>query len=338
MTSIVIPAHNEAPVIGRLLDALLSGPADGPAPDVVVVCNGCTDDTAKAAARPGVRVVEVPLPSKHDALRTGDAHARGFPRLYVDADVVIGAADVRALAETVAGGGPVLAAAPARDLPMTGCAWPVRAYYRVWQRLPAVREGLFGRGVIAVSREGHARLAALPPLMADDLAASLAFAPGERRVVEQARVTVRPPRTWADLIRRRVRADTSSAQLEARQAEEARRARAGAPAPAAGGAAGAGTAAALGSPAGNGGGPDAGAGAPGPAPAPSAPAAGAPGPPPSARTRPADLRRLLYAEPWLLPHVAVFLTVAAVARRTSRKAIRDGDFDTWLRDESSRRD
>lgn len=313
VTSIVIPAHNEAPVIGRLLDALLDGPLGGPAPDVVVVCNGCTDDTAKVASRPGVRVVEVPLPSKHAALRTGDGYARGFPRLYVDADVVIGAAGVRALAEAVADGGPVLAAAPGRDLPMTGCAWPVRAYYRVWQRLPAVREGLFGRGVIAVSREGHARIAALPPLMADDLAASLAFAPGERRVVERARVTVRPPRTWADLIRRRVRADTSSAQLEARD---------GVPA-AAGGAAGTGV------PAGDGVRSGDGVGARG--------AAGAPAPP-SARTRPADLRRLLYAEPWLLPHVAVFLTAAVVARRTSRKAVRNGDFETWPRDESSRRD
>jgi hypothetical protein len=59
--------------------------------------------------------------------------------------------------------------------------------------------------------------------------------------------------------------------------------------------------------------------------------------PPSARTRPADLRRLLLAEPWLLPHMAVFLTAAVVARRASRKAIRDGDFGTWLRDDSSRR-
>lgn len=293
MTSIVIPAHNEARVIGRLLDALLAEPgADPGVADIVVVCNGCTDDTARIAARrPGVRVVEVPLPSKHEALRTGDEHAKGFPRLYVDADVVIGAADVRALAGAVGDGSAVLAAAPARDLPMAGCAWSVRAYYRVWQRLPAVREGLFGRGVIAVSREGHARIAALPPLMADDLAASLAFAPGERRVLETARVTVHPPRTWGDLMKRRVRADTSSAQLEHHQAAAAERTAASGQVPAE---------------------------------------------PPSARTSTADLRTLLRGEPWLLPHVAVFVTAALVARRASRKAIRRQDFGTWLRDESSR--
>lgn len=86
VTSIVIPAHNEGRVIGRLLDALLADadgnngtPADGP--DIVVVCNGCTDDTARVAGArgPRVRVVEIPTPSKHTALRVGDEHARGFP-------------------------------------------------------------------------------------------------------------------------------------------------------------------------------------------------------------------------------------------------------------------
>lgn len=216
MTSIVIPAHNEERVIGRLLDSLLSRPCpDGT--DIVVVCNGCTDNTARIAAgyAPHVRVVEIPVPSKHTALRAGDDHARGFPRLYVDADVVISGADVRELTAPLDDGSSgVLATAPERRIPLAACAWRVRAYYRVWQRLPAVREGLFGRGVIAVSRAGHERIAALPPLMADDLAASLAFTRGERRVVDTARVVIQPPRRWRDLIRRRIRAAVSTAQVE----------------------------------------------------------------------------------------------------------------------------
>jgi hypothetical protein len=250
-----------------------------------------------------VRVVEIPTPSKYQALRTGDAHATGFPRVYVDADVVISAADVAVLAGAVSGTAGVLAAAPGRDLPLAGCAWPVRAYYRIWQRLPAVREGLFGRGVIALSEEGHARIAGLPPLMADDLAASLAFGPAERRVVERARVTVLPPRTWSDLVRRRIRAGTSTAQLEHHQAATAT-------------ASASATATATGPGEGTGGRPPA---------------------PPSARTSAADLRGVVRREPWLLPHLAVFLGVALVARRRTRRAVRQRDFGTWLRDESSRR-
>ncbi|ROP47585.1 glycosyl transferase family 2 [Streptomyces sp. PanSC9] len=218
----MIPAHNEARVIGRLLDALLTDPSDD-ATDIVVVCNGCTDDTARIAAErgPRVRVIEIPVPSKHAALRAGDEHAQGFPRVYVDADVVLTASDVRALTgplrDDTSG---VLATAPDRRVPLAGCAWRVRAYYQVWQRLPAVREGLFGRGVIAVSKAGHDRIAALPPLMADDLAASLAFTSGERLVVREAGVVVHPPRTWPDLIRRRVRAAVSTAQVERHQSPE----------------------------------------------------------------------------------------------------------------------
>ncbi|WP_405727109.1 glycosyltransferase [Streptomyces sp. NBC_00028] len=280
MTSIVIPAHNEERVIGRLLDSLLEDPGDDRT-DIVVVCNGCTDDTARIAAErgPRVRVVEIPVPSKHAALRAGDDHALGFPRIYVDADVVLSAADARTLAEPLADDASgILATAPERHLPLTGCAWRVRAYYRVWQRLPAVREGLFGRGVIAVSEKGHARIAALPPLMADDLAASLAFTTEERRVVDAARVVVHPPRTWRDLIKRRIRAMVSTAQVEQhRDPAEA-----------------------------------------------------------SARTSVADLKGLLRREPRLLAAVVVFVGAAVVSRRRAQKAIRDRDFDTWLRDDSSR--
>ncbi|MBW8737920.1 MAG: glycosyltransferase family 2 protein [Streptomyces turgidiscabies] len=222
MTSIVIPAHNEGQVIGRLLDSLLAGPAEDET-DIVVVCNGCTDDTAQVAAArgPRVRVVDIPTPSKHAALRAGDDHARGFPRVYVDADVVITGADVRALTQPLGDdASDILATAPERQIPLAGCAWRVRAYYRVWQQLPAVRAGLFGRGVIAVSKAGHARIAALPPLMADDLAASLAFTPEERLVVGAASVVVHPPRTWRDLMKRRVRAAVSTAQVEQHRAPE----------------------------------------------------------------------------------------------------------------------
>jgi hypothetical protein len=67
--------------------------------------------------------------------------------------------------------------------------------------------------VIAVSEAGHARLAAVPQVMNDDLAASIAFAPEERRVVSGAQVVGHPPRTTGDLLRRRVRALTGIAQL-----------------------------------------------------------------------------------------------------------------------------
>jgi glycosyltransferase involved in cell wall biosynthesis len=210
VASIVIPAHNESAVIGRLLDRLAD--AEPGELDIVVVPNGCTDDTAAIAAAHGARVSPLTSASKAAALRRGDEEARGFPRLYVDADVELGVGDVRALVEALGRPG-VLAVAPSRVLDLTGRPWLVRWYYQVWTRLPEVRAGLFGRGVIAVNAEGHPRLARLPAVIADDLAASVAFTAAERLVVAGAKVVIRTPRTTADLMRRRVRSAMGVTQL-----------------------------------------------------------------------------------------------------------------------------
>lgn len=214
MMSIVIPAHNEARVVGRLLSQLISS-AGTDEFDVVVVANGCTDHTAEVAASftPQVRVLSTPVASKREALATGNRAAKGFPRLYVDADVELRAEDARALAEALRRPG-VLGAGPELTNDMTGRSWPVRWYYDVWTRLPEVRHGLFGRGVVGVSAAGYQRISSLPPVFADDLAASLAFSPEERVIVSRARVIVHPPRTFADLIRVRVRAAMGVDQIE----------------------------------------------------------------------------------------------------------------------------
>lgn len=214
VASVVIPAHNEERSIGRLLSQLAPGVDDGTL-EVIVVCNGCTDGTAQTASRyPGVLVLDIPEPSKHVAMRAGSAAATVFPRLYVDADIEISAEGVTLLAE-VLGDSSVLASAPSRRLQLDGVPWVVRWYYDVWQELPHVQTGLFGRGVIAVSAEGQARFEHLPPSMSDDLVLSDAFDAAERQVVESAHVVVRPPRTVADLLRRRVRVGTGNRQADA---------------------------------------------------------------------------------------------------------------------------
>ena len=198
MTSIVVPAHNEAAVISRLLRGLLDGPAADEL-EVVVVCNGCSDDTAAIASQHArVRVVESPVPSKHAALRLGDDESVSFPRLYVDADVEISLESVRTLVDALSEH--VLAAAPRRHLVLDGSPLLVRSYYRVWEQLPTVRHGLFGRGVIAFSATGHARARTLPEVTADDLWLHHAFHGSETAVVDAAVVRVHAPRRTSDLL------------------------------------------------------------------------------------------------------------------------------------------
>lgn len=196
VTSIIVPAHNEAAVICRLLDGMLRDARPGEF-EVIVVVNGSTDETAALARERGVRVVELDQASKHRALVEGDRLATGFP-----------APRVPALAEPG-----IHAVAPERTLVLEGSAWLVRAHYQMWDRLPAVPGGLFGRGVLGVDEAGCARIAARPELIGDDVYLHSRFAPGERRIVAGSRSVVRGPRTTADLVRRRTRAAQANTQL-----------------------------------------------------------------------------------------------------------------------------
>ena len=201
-------------MIGRLLGQLVPSGCEGEL-DVVVVANGCTDSTAEVAAsfEPTVRVLSIATASKREAMAVGDRVVRGFPRVYVDADVELRFQDVRVLAEALRRPG-ILAATTELDHDFAGCRWPIRWYYDVWTLLPEVRRGLFGRGVVALSEAGYARVKSLPPLLADDLAASLAFSPEERVVAAGARVVVHPPLTLTDLLRVRTRAAIGVTQVE----------------------------------------------------------------------------------------------------------------------------
>lgn len=214
MISVIIPAYNEGRVIGRLLGRLVASAHPGEL-DVIVVANGCTDNTVAVATAfgPPVRVLSIASASKPQALTAGDQAARGFPRVYLDADVEIGAEDLRAMEKELQRAG-ILATAPEREFAMAGRSWVVRWFYDVWTCLPEVRRGLFGRGVIAVSEQGHDRVTTLQPVIADDLAVSLAFTPDERAIAPEARVLIHPPKTVADLLRRRVRVAESTTQIK----------------------------------------------------------------------------------------------------------------------------
>ena len=98
IASAVIPAHNEAAVIQRCLNALLNGFAPGEL-DVVVACNGCTDDTADIVRStwPTVRLIEIAQASKPAALRAADDALSTFPRIYLDADITLPSKSARIL-------------------------------------------------------------------------------------------------------------------------------------------------------------------------------------------------------------------------------------------------
>jgi hypothetical protein len=214
IASIVVPAHNEEAVIAANLRRLLNGTAPGEF-DVIVVPNGCSDRTAeRARSVDGVRVVESPAPGKIEALHLGDAHCRTFPRIYLDADVELDANSVRALVDAAAQPG-VLACAPVPRLDLTGVSWLARRTHRVHDRLVAPNRALAGVGVYVITEAGHPRVFPMPQIISDDGWVHGSFAPHERLVVPEAVSVVRPARTVAAHLRRRVRVRLGNRELAA---------------------------------------------------------------------------------------------------------------------------
>ncbi len=215
IVSILLPAHDEGAWITACLQAVM---ASDPMPpgwraEVLVIANGCSDDTADRARQVGgARVIELPQGGKLNALNQGEAQAQGEILIYLDADVIVSppllAGLVRALDTAVpryASGQPQVSRAR---------SWITRAYARLWVELPFLHTGVPGFGLFAMNRAGRARWDDWPDIISDDTFARLQFGPDER---------VRVPATYdwpmvegfANLVRVRRRQDAGVTQIRA---------------------------------------------------------------------------------------------------------------------------
>lgn len=165
--TIVIPAYNEASVIAGTLKALLRGALPGEF-EVIVVCNGCYDNTAETAriAAPEARVYELEEASKTKALNMGVSAAEAGPVVFLDADIKVSAQSVRQLVHRLNWSGAFLAYGQARFHTQQS-GWAVKAFYTAWQQNPYFDKKKMG-GFFAVSASGLEALGAIPDVTNDD--------------------------------------------------------------------------------------------------------------------------------------------------------------------------
>jgi len=204
--SVLIPAHNEEAVIGRCLDHLFEG-IDPASLEVAVVCNGCHDGTAAVARASGhpAQVIELDLASKPAALRAGDRALRAFPRLYLDADVVLRGASARQVLEHLEQPGAVAARPPIRyDTSHSSAV--VRRYFRARAQMPSVMGSLWGAGVYGLTAAGRARFGDQPDVVAEDHWVDQHFGAAEIDIVGDEPVVVVAPARLRDLLKVRRRA------------------------------------------------------------------------------------------------------------------------------------
>ena len=215
VVAVIIPAHNESANISRTLRAVTQGAADGEL-QVVVVCNGCTDDTASvASAFAGIDVIEIAEASKLAALRAGDERATAFPRVYLDADIALTTEAIRSIAAELERPG-ILAAGVPGQMDLSDASLPVALFYEFRERLPVFAHGIIGSGNYALSEAGRARFGEWPVLKSgDDQFIFRLFEPHERATVSGYRTAVLPPSGLRGVVRRGVRTTRGNRNLTA---------------------------------------------------------------------------------------------------------------------------
>jgi glycosyltransferase involved in cell wall biosynthesis len=208
--SVVVPAHNEETVIGRLLTSLRDRSADD---EIIVVCDGCTDRTAEVARSfAGVEVIEKARGGKPSALNNGDRRATRFPRFFVDADIVVTATALHEVADLMIDG--IEAGAPSCEVDLRHSSWAVRRFYDVWTRLPYLTEGILGSGVIGLTERGRARFQEFPAVIDDDEFVRRLFTIDERVHGTAGAFIVTPPARIGPLIRIKTRSRLGIMELD----------------------------------------------------------------------------------------------------------------------------
>lgn len=210
--TVIIPAHDEAQAIRPTLTHLLQQDFEGQL-RIVVVPNGCKDDTAEIARsfRPGFRaqgrellIVELPEGSKPKAINAGDALALpDSVRVYLDADIRLSPNAIRAVSARLQPGTGTHLCAPRIEVAAPRSLM-TRAYVKVWHNVPYIHEDVIC-GLYAVSAEGRRRWDEYPIIIADDKFTRMHFERHERAVATEASMTIQMPEGLRELIKCRTR-------------------------------------------------------------------------------------------------------------------------------------
>lgn len=191
--SLIIPANNEAAHMARCLSAVLASDPlhDGAAVQIIVVPNGCRDETADIArgfqgqvqARGWhLDVIELAQGSKLAALNAGDAAAKAPALAYLDADVIVSPALLAQTAQVLGADAPAYASGKVQLSRSSSCF--TRAYATFYLQTPFMKQPAPGCGYFAMNLAGRARFGEWPAIISDDTFARLSFSAAERHQLD----------------------------------------------------------------------------------------------------------------------------------------------------------
>ena len=211
--TVIIPAHNEAHSITACLKALGSG--KNQSFQIVVICNGCTDKTEEVIKNefPQVCVFNLPQASKSLAIRFAESKNPGFPRVYMDADILFNEDLISEFIRNIEEQDEDFLTIPKSHALTKKSSVLVKKYYEAWYSTKYVKQFGFGSGVYALSESARSRFNEWPELIADDGFVRTQFGAKEIKVLNQVMVLVTAPKTLIQLIKIKARSKLGNLQL-----------------------------------------------------------------------------------------------------------------------------
>ena len=218
MSTIIVPAHNEASVIEDCLNSIIN--QDG-IDHIIVPCNGCTDNTAEIVKTkfPTVVCLDIEKPSKTNALNIAEEKAQelggSYPIFYIDADTQLSENAITHITSAMQNSN-ILLSAPTPIIDTSKSSWLVKTYYKVWVNLPYIKEGVIATCSFIVSQEGRRRFDKFADVIGDDGFIRCHFKNKEISNIEGAEIYIRAPKDIFSLIKIKTRARLGNMELIAR--------------------------------------------------------------------------------------------------------------------------
>jgi len=220
MATVIVPAHNEASVIQNCLDSIIN--QDG-VDQIIVPCNGCTDNTVDIVKQnyPQVICLDIEKPSKTNALNVAEKKARelgiSYPIFYIDADTRLSENSIKTITQTMQDNDELLLSAPTPIINTDKSSWLVKTYYKVWLQLPYIKEGVIATCSFVVSEKGRQRFDKFADVIGDDGYIRCHFKNSEIANIEGAEIYITAPKDIYSLIKIKTRARLGNMELIARK-------------------------------------------------------------------------------------------------------------------------
>ena len=215
MATVIVPAHNEASVIENCLKSLVDQKGID---HIIVPCNGCTDNTVEIVQTqfPQVICLDIEKPSKTNAINVAEQKAKElgihYPVFYIDADTQLSPDSIEHIIQSMHDNN-ILLAAPTPHIDTRKSSWLVKTYYKVWTRLPYIKEGVIATCSFIISEQGRQRFDKFADVINDDGYVRCHFKNSEISNISGADIYISAPRDIFSLIKIKTRARLGNMQL-----------------------------------------------------------------------------------------------------------------------------